>query len=117
MAQEDLLNWNKSLFATPRDALGLGSPKQIRVEYKFPYVKATERFKSFIIDKGFRGCDDGSLKSLVVAGEYQDGDRVISSTFNLKNFEASIVVQVSQSEDGMFQDDEVKMALLEQIGL
>ena len=42
---------------------------------------------------------------------------VISSTFNLKNFEASIVVQVSQSEDGMFQDDEVKMALLEQIGL
>ncbi len=117
VAQEDLLTWNKSLFSAPRDALGLGNPRQIKVEYKFPYVKATEKFKSFMKEKGFGGCDDGTLKSLVVAGAYQDGDKIISSTFNLKNFESSITVNVSQSEDGMFQDDEVKMALMGQIGL
>ena len=117
VAQEDLLTWNKSLFSTPSNSLGLGNPRQIKVEYKFPYVKATEKFKSFMRDKGFAGCDDGTLKSLVVAGEYQDGDKIISSTFNLKNFETSIVVYVSQSEDGMFQDDEVKLALMGQIGL
>ena len=111
VAEENLLTHNENLFAFPKDVLGLGNPKQIRVEYKFPYVNVTERFKS-CVKKFFNDYDVGKLKSLVVAGGYEEGDQLIASTFNLKNLVPTISVNIERNSSGMFDPKSVKDALL-----
>lgn len=112
VSDEDLFSSNDTIFSVPNNALGLGNPCQVRVELKFPHVSATEKFKSFIREKGFCCCDRGSLSRLTVAGDFEEGDRIINSVFNLKSLEASISVSVGKDEGGLFNDDEVKSALL-----
>lgn len=115
VAEEDLFSTADTIFSVPKNSLGLGNPNQVKVELKFPHASVTERFKSFIRQKGFSGCDCGAWKNLTVAGDFEDGDRIISSVFNLKSLESSIFVQVSKNDSGLYNDDEVKSSLLAQI--
>jgi len=115
IAEHDLLNWNENLFSIPGDKLGLGSPKQIKVDYNFGGVSATEGFRNFIRHKGFAGCDQGTLSSLVVAGDYAEGDSLVAATFNLKNLESSISIQERRNESMMFDESAVKEALLAKV--
>lgn len=112
IACEDLLTYNDDLFALPMDKLGLGNPNQIKVEFKFPYVKATKQFKDYLDSNFFHDYDCGKLKSLAVVGEYEDGDRLMAATFNLKNLVSTIFVNVSRSSSGMYSHDEIKSVLL-----
>ena len=115
VAEEDLFATADTIFSVPNNSLGLGSPTQVKVELKFPHASVTTRFKSFIKQNGFLGCDRGSWKKLTVAGDFEEGDRIISSVFNLKSLESSIFVQVAKNDGGLYNDDEVKSALLAQV--
>ena len=116
VAQEDIFTWQDTLFSKPRDMLGLDCPEQIKIEFKFPYADVTDHFLNFIKDFGIPGCDQGSLKSLVVAGWSEEGDRLVESTFNIKNLESSITINVALSDTGMYDPEEVKMALVAHLG-
>lgn len=116
VAQEDIFTWQDTLFSKPRDLLGLDCPEQMKVEFKFPYADVTEHFLGFIKDFGIPGCDQGSLKSLVVVGRSEEGDRLVESTFNLKNLESSITINVASSDTGMYDPEEVKTALVAHLG-
>lgn len=111
----DLFTWNQDLFHVPTNALGLGSPDQLKIEYKFSRVSVTHNFREYVKKKLFPGCDAGTLKSLVVAGEYEEGDNILQSTFNLKNLESSVVISASKDDRGMFDADQVKTSLLDRI--
>lgn len=116
VVQEDIFTWQDTLFAKPRDLIGLDNPEQLKVEFKFPYADVGDRFKNFIKDVCIPGCDQGTLKSLVVAGRSAEGDRLVESTFNLKNLESSISIHVSSSDTGMYDPEEVKTELVMRLG-
>lgn len=116
VAQEDIFTWQDTLFSKPRDLLGLDCPEQMKVEFKFPYADVTEHFLGFVKNFGIPGCDQGSLKSLVVVGRSEEGDRLVESTFNLKNLESSITIDVMASDTGMYDPGEVKSVLVTHLG-
>lgn len=112
VAKEDLFTWQSDLFAASGNLLGLGNPKQLVAEFKFPYASVTGGFMNFLKGKGVAGCDTNALSSLIVAGLTEEGDRLIESTFNLKNLGSSISIYVSRDDDGMYDEIEVKENLL-----
>ena len=115
IAKENLFSSGDNIFSIPNNELGLGNPSQVRIELKFPHVKKTEAFKEFFNKKILRGCDDGYISSLVVAGDCESGDRLIESTFNLKKVESSVVVPAVKDDRGMFDPEAVKLGLLSKI--
>lgn len=115
VAKEDLLTWQSDLFAASGNLFGLGTPKQLIAEFSFHYADATERFMQFLRGKGVSGCDTNALSSLIVAGLTEDGDRLIESTFNLKNLASSISVMANKDDDGMYNPEEVKESILSHI--
>ena len=115
VACNDIWTWNSNLFQAPLNVLGLGSPEQLKIEYKFGRASVTQKFKAYVREKLFQGCDAGSLKSLVVVGDYMEGDEILESTFNLRNLESSLVISGSKDESGMYDADAIKAALLSKI--
>ena len=115
VVENDLLNWNNSLFGRSSDMFGLGNPNQLKMEFRFPYAGFTKRCRDFLSGEKEDICDSRTLKSLVVAGRSGEGDRLIESMFNLRTFESSVTIQVEKNDSGLFDPDEVKMALLNQL--
>lgn len=112
VAKENLFSKNDTIFSIPGNELGLGDPTQLKLDIKFPHVKPTEGFFAFIKEKLANGCETGVISSLVVAGDCEEGDRLVESTFNLKKIESSIVVSAQKDDSGLFDPKYVKEQLL-----
>ena len=61
----------------------------------------------------FHKYESGGLTNLIVVGSRTEGDNTIESIFNIKNIGESIQVICDKDEQGMFNVDQVKAALLE----
>lgn len=112
IAKHDLLTNITDLFQDTSNDLGLGSPKQIKMSVDYSYADKTTQFVNVM--KGlFHKYESGGLTNLIVVGSRTEGDNTIESIFNIKNIGESIQVICDKDEQGMFNVDQVKAALLE----
>lgn len=112
IAKQDLLTSITNLFQETSNDLGLGSPKQIKMSVEYSYADKTTKFVSMIKEL-FSKYESGELTNLIVVGSRTEDDNTVESLFNIKNIGESIRVFCEKDEQGMFNSDQVKTALLE----
>ena len=112
IAKHNLLTNITNLFQDTSNDLGLGNPKQIKMSVDYSYADKTTQFVD-VMKRLFQQYDSGELTGLVVVGSRTEDDNTIESLFNIKNMGENIQVICDKDEQGMFNTEQVKTALLE----
>ena len=116
IAKHNLLTNITNLFQDTSNDLGLGNPKQIKMSVDYSYADKTTKFVD-VMKRLFQQYDSGELTGLVVVGSRTEEDNTIESLFNIKNMGENIQVICDKDEQGMFNTEQVKAALLEKFSV
>ena len=82
----------------------------------YSYADKTTKFVD-VMKRLFQQYDSGELTGLVVVGSRSEDDNTIESLFNIKNMGENIQVICDKDEQGMFNTEQVKAALLEKFSV
>lgn len=109
--EEDLLTRKDELFADVNDKLGLGNPKQLKIEMDFGYARKCDRFVNWY-SHATKNYENGLLKGLVVAGKCKEKDRLIESVFNIDTVGQVIRCMCEKDGNGMIQESLLEECLI-----
>ena len=112
IAKQDLLTSVTDIFQMTSDDLGLGNPAQIKMSVDYSYADKTTQFVK-VMKRLFRQYESGGLTNLIVVGSRTEDDNTVESLFNIKNIGEFIRIFCDKDEQGMFNAEQVKQALLE----
>jgi hypothetical protein len=110
IAYRDLFSCHSDLFNGTKDFFGFGEPEDFTIEAGYNRRKnfdIVERLKKFQQIK-----NDGCIRSLVCIGR---DDKGFETIFNTDTFSQKIEINVSQNDEKLFDESEVKDKLIEEI--